>query len=112
MSRTPDYILKVMDKVTDARSGKLGCAWVNDDGSLTIQVDPGVAISYTTTQVIKLFPNDRAITAPDLLPESRRRAPVQPSPPIKAPRGKGRAVKMSELPVSVRHSLMTGREKE
>jgi hypothetical protein len=102
MSRTPDYILKVMDKVTDAKSGKLGVAWVNEDGSLTIQVDPGVAISYTSTQVVKLFPNDRAVAAP---------AP-QPSPPIKHPRGKGRAIKMSELPVSVRHSLMTGREKE
>lgn len=56
MSRTPDYRLKVMDKNTGVKSRKLGCAWVNDDESITIQLDTFVSIAYIPGIVITLFP--------------------------------------------------------
>lgn len=113
MSRTPEFLLKVMDKVTDAKSGKLGCAWVNEDGSLTIQVDPDVTLSHTSTQVIKLFPNDRLTTAPTAgsPPEVRNAAGTRRAGRSKTNMPSG-GPRMADLPTSVRHSLMTGKEKE
>lgn len=104
MSRSPDYILKAMDKVTDAKSGKLGCAWVNDDGSLTVVFDPGTSISYNPNLVIKLFPNDlegvkqNAATA---RARGKRKAKAQES----AGAASLPPTSMLNLPVSVKHRL-------
>jgi hypothetical protein len=55
----PDLVLKAMDKVTGNRSGKIGAAWLNADGSVQLSLDPGVSITYNTDIVYMLFPNDR-----------------------------------------------------
>jgi hypothetical protein len=83
MSRSPDFILKAMDKITDARSGKLGCAWLNEDQSLTIALDPGVSISYNANLVIKLFPNDlesvkEAVKEPRIKKIAKEPEPIEP----------------------------------
>lgn len=60
-SRTPDFVLKVLDKETGIRSGKIGCAWKDEDGGLTIQLDPCVTLPSRPTLLIRLFPNDRGV---------------------------------------------------
>ena len=47
MSRTPDMVLSVMDKTTGARSGKIGAAWHNEDGSISLVLNPGAASPTT-----------------------------------------------------------------
>lgn len=57
MSRPPDMILKVMDKEKDLKSNRIGCAWVNGDGSLTLQMDwPNVVTGENKNLVYTLFP--------------------------------------------------------
>jgi hypothetical protein len=60
-SRKPDYVLKVMNKGTGQKSGRIGGAWANGDGSIslimdfpnTVQNDPSGLLVYT------LFPNNQ-----------------------------------------------------
>jgi len=56
---SPNLVLKAMDTVTGAKSGKLGAAWFNNDGSVSLHLDPGVSISYNVAICYMLFPNDR-----------------------------------------------------
>ena len=58
--RPPDYIVKVMDKLTDAKSGRLGAAWDNADGSISIIMDPGTCLTYGPTLEIRLFTREKA----------------------------------------------------
>jgi hypothetical protein len=58
-SRRPDFILKAMNKTTDQRTGKIGAAWINQDGSIALVLDPAVQIHSDPELVIMLFPNDR-----------------------------------------------------
>lgn len=62
--RPADFILKAMDKTTDRRSGRLGVAWMNGDGTLDVVLDPGVALVQGPGVVIKLFPNDHSKDKP------------------------------------------------
>ena len=55
MSRKPEFKLKAFNK-KDERRGDLGAGWQNADGSVTIQLNPYVVISYDTDTVITLFP--------------------------------------------------------
>jgi len=57
--RAPNFILKAMNKVTDQKSGKIGAAWSNADGTITLVLDMFVKIDYTPDIVLTLFPNDR-----------------------------------------------------
>lgn len=56
MSRTPDYFLKVIVKSSD-KKGKVGAAWKEADGSISIVLNPCVHL-IAGEAVIKLFPND------------------------------------------------------
>lgn len=56
-ARKPDYRLAVMDKEFD-KKGRIGAAWANDDGSISIVIDPGCSASYNPNFVYTLFPND------------------------------------------------------
>lgn len=58
-SRRPDFILKALNKATDQRTGKIGAAWINQDGSIALVLDPAVQIHSDPELVIMLFPNDR-----------------------------------------------------
>lgn len=54
--RTPDYKLKMMDKRTGVKSRKMGAAWINESGSITINLDPFVSIPASADIVLTLFP--------------------------------------------------------
>lgn len=54
MSRSPDWIVKYLDKSTEER-GKIGAGWNNDDGSISIVLNPLVVIHATKDFEIRLF---------------------------------------------------------
>lgn len=58
MSRQPDYRIRVSDPETKQR-GTAGAAWRNDDGSISIVLDPCVVLSGRDTKLrIRMFPAD------------------------------------------------------
>lgn len=56
--RSPDLILKVMDKKTGEKA-KQGAAWINEDGSITVQLDLCCTLTRNPDIVITLFPADK-----------------------------------------------------
>lgn len=58
MNRSPDYYLKALNKKTDQRTGKIGAAWRNEDGSISVVLDMCVQLSENPDQVLTLFPNN------------------------------------------------------
>ena len=56
MSRKPDYVLKGMNKVTDEKVQKLGAAWSNEDGSISLVIDRFVVLPTDSAWVYTLFP--------------------------------------------------------
>lgn len=60
MERTPDYILKAMNKHTGEKSGRIGAAWNNPDGSIKIQLDLCVILDSRDKDLgIRLFPKEK-----------------------------------------------------
>lgn len=58
MSRSPDFVVKLLDKTTEKR-GRIGAAWTNEDASISISLDPFVVLpKYPNELVITLFPNE------------------------------------------------------
>lgn len=55
MAKQPDYVIKALDKVTNEK-GKIGAAWKNDDGRITIIFDAFVKVSVGKDFVITAFP--------------------------------------------------------
>jgi hypothetical protein len=55
VGRTPDYTLSALNK-SNEHKGKIGVAWNNSDGSITIKLNPFVVISAVQGLVINLFP--------------------------------------------------------
>lgn len=56
----PDFKLSALDKSRQDKkvsSGKIGAAFKNEDGSITLLLDPGVGIQYNKDIVYKLFPS-------------------------------------------------------
>lgn len=58
MSRLPDYKLKILDKKTGTK-GEVGAAWLNEDNSISIQLNVCVVLERKPDVVITLFPNDQ-----------------------------------------------------
>jgi hypothetical protein len=57
--RPPDYELSVMDKRTNSK-GRVGAAWRNKDGSITIKVCPFVVLDFKNPElVVMLYPTKR-----------------------------------------------------
>lgn len=54
MSRKPDYVVKALNKTTDAK-GKVGVAWVNLDGTITVVLDEFVTLQGDKQLLITLF---------------------------------------------------------
>lgn len=82
--RSPDLYLKAMNKATGQKSGRLGVAWTNDDGSLSLALDMCVTLTSDPDVVYTLFPNDQRYEA-----EPKARKKKNPT--------------MADLPVSVAH---------
>lgn len=75
--RPPDFIIKATTRhsVFPAREGRIGAAWQNENGSITLTLDPFVDISGREDLVITLFPNDgKPATA------TKRTIPPPPAP--------------------------------
>lgn len=80
-SRKPDFILKALNKYTDQRTGKIGAAWNNKDGSISLVLDLGVQIHQEDGIVIMLFPNDRPEDQGEAPFPVKRKAKEQPGTP-------------------------------
>lgn len=52
--RPPDYNVNCLNKQNEAK-GKIGAAWINDDGSIRIVLDPFVVLPPSHLAVITLF---------------------------------------------------------
>lgn len=57
-NRKPDFIAKCMDKVTNEKSKRLGAAWKNENGTITIIMDLGCSIIHGKQITTTLFPNE------------------------------------------------------
>lgn len=56
--RTPDFELKAMNRGTE-RSHRVGAAWLNENGSISINLDEFVVLSgRENTLVLTLFPRE------------------------------------------------------
>lgn len=66
LPRKPDYWVKAMDKDTDQKR-KIGAAWKNKDGSISIDIDAFTVISTISNPkiVITLFPIERLTSEGD-----------------------------------------------
>ncbi len=55
--RKPDYRIKATTRpnVAPKREGVIGCAWTNEDGSLSIRIDPFVTVSGGDDLIITAF---------------------------------------------------------
>lgn len=60
--KKPDYWVKAMDKSTNQKR-KVGAAWANEDGSISIDIDPFTVISTISNPnlVITCFPNNEGV---------------------------------------------------
>lgn len=59
--RQPDYILKGVDKEGN-KSGPLGGAWKNNDGSIGLRIGVGVVLTRELT--LRLFPHQEPAAVP------------------------------------------------
>ena len=56
-SRTPDYNLKTLNKTTSEKC-RVGAAWANEDGSISIVLNSFVVLPASKELEIRLFPYD------------------------------------------------------
>lgn len=63
MPRQPDYRLHVKYKSTE-ETARVGAAWVNPGGSISIRLDPCVVLQRDPDLLITLFPIDKGSEAP------------------------------------------------
>jgi hypothetical protein len=107
VSRSPDFILKALNKVTEARSGKIGALWCNENGSMTLVLD--VALLPDPNTLYTLFPYDhdgaRDYHRSKALEARVAVSMAMPEKQSPKPRGRKKATTMAELPVSVSHRI-------
>lgn len=100
MSRTPDYHLKALNTRTGERTGKVGAAWENDDGSVSIKLDMFVTLAYDPDLLVTLFVNDRPSP---VVPGENHLDPLARATSLKKPRVRKEKAGIGSSPVSVRH---------
>lgn len=59
MSRKPDFRVGALNKVTDRKNRRIGAAWINPDGSITVVLDDFIVIQGGADLVITLFKGDK-----------------------------------------------------
>lgn len=57
MGRTPDFDLKAMNKATNEKA-RAGAGWLNEDGSISIDLDAFIVLPASPDLVLTLFPRD------------------------------------------------------
>lgn len=55
MARKPDYQLSYLNKTTEEK-GVIGCGWQNDNGSISVKLNPLVVMQAGPSVVFTLFP--------------------------------------------------------
>lgn len=55
VSRTPDFDVKALKKNTNEKA-RIGAAWANEDGSVSIVLDAFVVVPSSPDLIITLFP--------------------------------------------------------
>lgn len=55
--KKPTYDVSILNKVT-GQKGKVGAAWFNDNGRISIKLNPCVVLASDPNLVITLFPID------------------------------------------------------
>jgi hypothetical protein len=60
-SRTPDYVVKAVDKES-GRKMRVGAAWLNDNGTISIDLDVFVVLEGSRRPTINLFPWEESET--------------------------------------------------
>lgn len=69
--KKPDYNLSAMDKDNDRLKGTVGVAWINEDGTISIRLNPFVVLDTREhTLELRLFKNDGAYTKQMKKPKS------------------------------------------
>jgi hypothetical protein len=58
IARKPDFWVKAMNKATNEKR-KIGAAWLNKDGSVSVDIDAFTILQSSPDLVITLFPIDR-----------------------------------------------------
>lgn len=58
IGRKPDFILQAKHKTTGRRNRKVGAAWRNAGGSITLHLEPFVVLECNPDVMLTLFPND------------------------------------------------------
>lgn len=61
--RLPNYRVAALNKRTDAK-GRVGAAWSNDDGSISVVIDPFVTLHGGKDMIITLFPDNKPRETP------------------------------------------------
>jgi hypothetical protein len=64
MARKPDYDLTLLNKKTGRKNPSAGGAWLNDDGSINIQLNPFVTFTDDPDTIITLFPRSASHSPP------------------------------------------------
>lgn len=60
-ARKPDMVLKAMNKATDRKAGKIGVAWYNTDGSITLRLNDFVVVPNDPDWLLTLFPTEERL---------------------------------------------------
>jgi len=58
--RKPDFWVKMLNKSTN-ETRKIGAAWINEDNSISINIDPFTLIHSSPDLIITLFPITRGV---------------------------------------------------
>jgi hypothetical protein len=53
----PTHIIKAMVRADEKKTGRVGAAWLNADGSISIHLDVGVTLSWNDGLMITAFEN-------------------------------------------------------
>lgn len=54
-ARKPDYRVSALNKATSVK-GSVGAAWLNEDGTISIVLDPFIVLNDSPNLLITLFP--------------------------------------------------------
>lgn len=52
----PDYSLGALDSASNEKNPKIGAAWKNEDGSISININDFVVLRGSKTLYLRLFP--------------------------------------------------------
>ena len=56
--RKPDYDLSALNKADDRLKGKVGAAWINEDGTISVVLNPFTYLHQDGHLLLTLFPKN------------------------------------------------------